>query len=100
MLTGLKDQLLLAPIASAVGAATLKNDSPCAQDRDVLIDTAHDKPQAPEGPTYHIENKGEPCLQLFLPGPRALRGICQTRRASALVLVHWHGLFYARRCCF
>ena len=31
-----------------------------SQKHDLLIDTAHDKPQAPEGPQYHIENKGAP----------------------------------------
>ena len=49
------------------GPAVLRNliETPAAQNHDLLIDTAHDKPQAPEGPTYHIENKG--MLVVFLP---------------------------------
>ena len=36
-----------------------------AQKHDLLIDTAHDKPQAPEGPKYHIENKGKSFFEFF-----------------------------------
>ena len=56
-----RNHMVLLPLP----VCNLMGDSSCAQDRDVLIDTAHDKPQAPEGPTYHIENKGEPSLQLL-----------------------------------
>ncbi len=52
----------------------------------MLIDTAHDKPQAPEGPTYHIENKGEPSLRLLVLDRRASTDADFERRGALIML--------------
>jgi len=54
----------------------------------VLIDTAHDKPQAPEGPTYHIENKGKPSCTTVSAGLRAWTD-ARSERCDVLASLFW-----------